>query len=56
MTYLYGNDTVSSFELAKGYSKPIDTDSPPVLVPDDIVKSHEELRNVVSTSFFDPTL
>lgn len=40
---LYGSDTMSSFELAKGYTKPIDDSFFPQGVSEDIVAAHEEL-------------
>jgi len=40
---LYGNDTMSSTELAKGYSRPIRTGDKPVLVPEEIRTAHEVL-------------
>lgn len=40
---LYGSDTVSSFEIAKGFTKPIDSTSSRSLVCLDIVDAHEQI-------------
>lgn len=39
---LYGNDVLSSFEQAKGYTKPING-NPPKTIPDDIIEAQENL-------------
>ncbi len=41
---LYGNDTLSAFELAKGFTKPIMNEPIDNLIPDDIIESHEKLQ------------
>ena len=40
---LYGNDVMSSHELAKGYTHPIHPNGPIVVVSDDITAAHETL-------------
>ena len=42
---LYGSDTVSAFELAKGSTKPIDSSVPPIVLPQDLADAHEALLN-----------
>lgn len=42
---LYGNYTVSSFEITKGFRKPIDSSTPPVILPQDLIDAHEALLN-----------
>lgn len=41
---LYGSDTVSAFELAKGFTKPVETDSVQRILPADVRYAHEELK------------
>lgn len=40
---LYGSDTVTAFELAKGYTKPIESEKAVVPLPDDLRAAHDEL-------------
>jgi len=40
---LYGSDTASAFELAKGFSKPIVHHSCPSVLPDDVVRARDVL-------------
>jgi len=40
---LYGNDTMSATELAKGYTRPIGNGNAPKIVPDDIQAAHDQL-------------
>lgn len=40
---MYGNDVISSFELCRGFSKPVLPMSSPVEIPDDIRNAHDEL-------------
>lgn len=41
---LYGNDTLSAFEMAKGYTKPVMCKTALSEVPDDDIDAHEKLR------------
>lgn len=43
---LYGNDFVSAFKLAKGYSRPIDSSLVNLLLPD-IIESHVALMQKI---------
>ena len=40
---LYGNDLCSSYELAKGFTKPVEIGTLPKLVPEDLVKARDTL-------------
>lgn len=40
---LYGNDTLSAFELAKGFTKPAMSNTALSLVPDDVITAHNKL-------------
>ena len=40
---LYGNDVMSSHEIAKGYSRPVMSGGPPLSVPDELYRAHETL-------------
>lgn len=42
---LYGNDVVSSFELAKGFTRPIRSDRDVNAVPDDVIEAHVNLSS-----------
>ncbi len=41
---LYGNDVISSHELAKDYTRPIDFGCPPKIIPEEIRKAHDVLK------------
>ena len=41
---LYGNDTLSAFELAKGFTKPVMSNQALSLVPHDVITAHEQLQ------------
>ena len=41
---LYGNDTVSAFELAKGFSRPVDGKSSVHPIPTEIVEAQIDLK------------
>ncbi len=41
---LYGSDTVSSFEMAKGFTKPISEFNEPIPIPEELISAHEELK------------
>lgn len=38
---LYGSDTVYAFELAIGFTKPVETDTIPRLLPADVRSTHD---------------
>lgn len=40
---LYGSDTMSSFEMARGFTKPVLFVVPPKVIDHDLLKSHDEL-------------
>ena len=40
---LYGTDTLSAYEMAKGYTKPVIAGQLPIAVDDELQKAHEEL-------------
>lgn len=40
---LYGNDVLSAYELAKGFTRPVVSLSPPTPVPDEIIHAHQAL-------------
>jgi len=41
---LYGNDVMSSQELAKGYTRPVESGNVPRIVPKEIREAHENLK------------
>lgn len=41
---LYGNDTLSAFELARGFTKPVSTPTLVQALPNDIVTAHDSLQ------------
>lgn len=41
---LYGSDTMSSFELAKGFTRPALPGTPPIPIPEEIRAAHENLQ------------
>ena len=42
---LYGSDTVSAFELAKGFTKPVDSSVPPFVLRQDLLDANESFMN-----------
>lgn len=40
---MYGNDTETSQELAKGYTRPLLTGEIPIPIPKDIIDAHEKI-------------
>ncbi|PXF41606.1 hypothetical protein BWQ96_08672 [Gracilariopsis chorda] len=40
---LYGNDLLSAYELAKGFTRPVISMAATIIVPDEIVKAHQAL-------------
>ena len=41
---MYGTDTLSSFEIAKGYTKPVDNTILPQSTPQELLDAHHELK------------
>ena len=41
---LYGSDTLSSFEMTKGFTKPLSSNNQPIPVPEDVIAAHETLK------------
>ena len=41
---LYENDTMSAFELAKGFTKPVCSKPAGCAVPDDVIMEHEKIQ------------
>ena len=41
---LYGNDTCSAFELAKGYTRPVQPGMFPVYIPDELIEAREQIH------------
>ena len=41
---LYGNDTMSAFEMEKGFTKPLDNNPERNVIPDDVLEAHDALQ------------